>query len=107
MPDITFVQADGASKTVTVSEGKRVMQSALSNGIDGIIGECGGQAMCATCHVYVEEPWRDQLPSIRDEEEEMLEDTVCERNDASRLSCQIVVTDAIDGITVLLPERQV
>ncbi|MEW1963597.1 2Fe-2S iron-sulfur cluster-binding protein [Microbacterium sp. NPDC077644] len=107
MPRINYVASDGGLTEVDVAAGKRVMQTALAKGIDGIIGECGGQAMCATCHVYVDDSWLDRLPEMQADEDEMLEDTVCERTDSSRLSCQIAVSDELDGIRVRIPERQV
>ena len=107
MPTVTYVHPDGTKHEVEVPTGKRVMQAAIGAGIDGIVAECGGQAMCATCHVYVESPWADKFPSISEEEDEMLDDTVSPRTDASRLSCQLVVGDDVDGLIVRLPEEQV
>jgi 2Fe-2S ferredoxin len=107
MPTIIYVHPDGTKQRVEVPVGKRVMQSAISAGIDGIVGECGGQAMCATCHVYVDSSWTDQLPPMGDDEDEMLEDTVSPRTADSRLSCRISVTDDLDGLIVKLPEAQV
>jgi len=106
LPNVTYRDSDGAQTTITVAAGKRIMQTALQNNIDGIIGECGGQAMCATCHVYVEEPWDAKLPPRSEEEDIMLEDVSCERQENSRLSCQIPVTEDLDGITVIVPESQ-
>ncbi|RZL77800.1 MAG: 2Fe-2S iron-sulfur cluster binding domain-containing protein [Rhodococcus sp. (in: high G+C Gram-positive bacteria)] len=107
MPTVTYVHPDGTKHELEVPTGKRVMQAAIGAGIDGIVAECGGQAMCATCHVYVESPWADKFPSISEEEDEMLDDTVSPRTDASRLSCQLVVSDDVDGLIVQLPEEQV
>jgi 2Fe-2S ferredoxin len=107
MPAVTYVHADGTSEEISVQPGKRVMQSAIAAGIDGIVAECGGQAMCATCHVYADSMWLDRLPEMSDDEDEMLEDTVCPRTSESRLSCQIVVTEELDGLVVRLPETQV
>ena len=107
MPSVTYIHSDGTKQELDVPAGKRVMQAAIAAGVDGIVAECGGQAMCATCHVYVDEPWADKFAPISDEEEEMLEETVSERTDASRLSCQLVVTDDVDGLIVRLPEAQV
>jgi len=107
MPTIFYIDPDGTKHEVDVQAGKRVMQSALAAGIDGIVGECGGQAMCATCHVYVDSGWSDKLPAISDDEDEMLDDTVSPRLAESRLSCQIPVTDELDGLIVRLPEEQV
>lgn len=107
MPAITYVQNDGTEIEIDVAPGKRVMQSALAAGIDGIVAECGGQAMCATCHVYVDNAFLNDLPPVSEEEDEMLDDTVCERTDRSRLSCQIPVTEQLDGLVVRLPESQI
>ena len=107
MPTITYVQADGTKQDVEVPTGKRIMQAAVGAGIDGIVAECGGQAMCATCHIYVDSSWLDKLPPVSDDEDEMLEDTTSVRTAESRLSCQIPVTDDLDGIIVRLPETQI
>lgn len=82
------------------------MQTALDNGVDGIVGECGGSAMCATCHVYVDEAFLDLLPPMKEVENEMLECTATERRPNSRLSCQIKLDAVLDGIVVELPETQ-
>lgn len=107
MPSVTYIHCDGTKQQLEIPAGKRVMQAAVANGIDGIVAECGGQAMCATCHVYVDDPWVDKFTPISDEEEEMLEETVSERTATSRLSCQLVITDDVDGLVVRLPEAQV
>lgn len=107
MPTITYVHPDGTKQSLEVPAGKRVMQAAIGAGIDGIVAECGGQAMCATCHVYVDSAWADRLPVLSEDEDEMLEDTACERTLESRLSCQIPVTDDLDGLIVRLPDSQV
>lgn len=107
MPTITYVHHDGNKENIEVPTGKRIMQAAVGAGVDGIVAECGGQAMCATCHVYVDLAWLDKLPEMTDDEDEMLDDTVSARTSESRLSCQIPVTDQLDGIVVRLPETQV
>ncbi|KSZ56609.1 ferredoxin [Rhodococcus pyridinivorans KG-16] len=107
MPTVTYVDPDGTKREVEVASGKRVMQAAIAAGIDGIVAECGGQAMCATCHVYVEGPWAQKFPPVSEEEDEMLEDTVSPRTESSRLSCQLVVTGEVDGLIVRLPEAQI
>lgn len=106
MPTIIFVHPDGTKQDVAVTAGKRIMQSAIANDIDGIVGECGGQVMCATCHVYLDQAWADRVPPITEEEDEMLEGTASTRTSESRLSCQIPVTDELDGIVVRLPAEQ-
>ena len=107
MPRIVFVAHDGVTQTVEEAAGVSVMQAALNADITGIVGECGGSMMCATCHVYVREPWAAKLPAMTATENEMLTMTASERKPSSRLSCQIKMSAEIDGITVDLPENQV
>ncbi len=107
MPKITFVAHDGATTTVDEPDGVSVMQAAQNAGLTGIVAECGGSMMCATCHVYVREPWAAQLPAMNATEHEMLTMTVSERKPTSRLSCQIVISAALHGIIVDVPEKQV
>ncbi len=107
MPKVTYVHPDGAREELEVAEGTSVMQAATSNGIDGIVAECGGNCMCATCHVYVESSQLVLLPAMSEEEDALLDGTASERRPNSRLSCQISVTPALDGLLVNLPERQV
>jgi 2Fe-2S ferredoxin len=106
MPRIVFVAHDGVTRTVEEADGVSVMQAALNADITGIVGECGGSMMCATCHVYVREPWAAKLPAMTATESEMLTMTASERKPSSRLSCQIKMSAEIDGITVDLPENQ-
>lgn len=108
MATITYHQASGDSAKITVDDGTSIMRAAVSNGVDGIVGECGGQAMCATCHVYVREPFLEGLPEIGDEEEEMLDCTADERDgERSRLGCQLKAGAAFDSIEVDVPSSQV
>lgn len=107
MPRITYVHPDGAREELEVSEGTSVMQAATARGIDGIVAECGGNCMCATCHVHVEPSQLALLPPMSDAEDALLDGTASERRPNSRLSCQIEVTPALDGLVVNLPERQV
>ncbi|NVO24948.1 2Fe-2S iron-sulfur cluster binding domain-containing protein [Donghicola sp. C2-DW-16] len=104
MVAITFIQPDGASQTVTATVGDSVMQTALNNNIDGIFAECGGAMMCATCHCYVDDAWTDATGERVDGEEDMLDCAEAEMRPTSRLTCQIKVTDALDGLVVHLPE---
>lgn len=106
MPDITFILADGSPHGLEAPEGVSLMQVATGAGLRGILADCGGQASCATCHVYVDAAWAARLPPPRPHEAAMLESTACERLPTSRLSCQILVTAAVDGLVVHLPERQ-
>ncbi|OLT09030.1 ferredoxin [Pseudonocardia sp. CNS-139] len=107
MPRVTYVQPDGSRETFDLGAGKSLMLAAQSNGVSGILGECGGQAMCATCHVYVDSRHLDRLPPMSEEEDVMLEDVASERKPSSRLSCQIELTDELDGIELHVPEEQV
>ena len=107
MPNIVFVHPDGAREGLEIAEGTSVMQGATAQGIDGIVAECGGNCMCATCHVYVEPSQLALLPAMSKEEDALLDGTASERQPNSRLSCQISVTPALDGLLVNLPERQV
>ena len=106
MPRVVFVQPNGESQTVDVPAGTSLMNAAVKHGVDGIIGECGGVCMCATCHIYVHEEFLDRLPPIKDTEEAVLEVTNAERLPNSRLSCQIKMTDDLDGLTVDIPPSQ-
>ncbi|HEV3221074.1 MAG TPA: 2Fe-2S iron-sulfur cluster-binding protein [Candidatus Acidoferrales bacterium] len=106
MPKVIYVSHSGQSREVDVPVGMTVMNAALKNGIDGIIAECGGVCMCSTCHVYVDEKFFGKLPPAQDTEEAVLEISAEERKPTSRLSCQIKVTDELDGLIVRLPEKQ-
>jgi 2Fe-2S ferredoxin len=106
MPKITYVSPKGDVHTIDVPTGDSVMEGAIHNNIDGILAECGGACMCATCHVYVDQAHLGRLDPIGDEEEEMLGTTAAERKPNSRLSCQIKVTPALDGLLVRLPPKQ-
>jgi 2Fe-2S ferredoxin len=106
MPKITYISYSGDQKQVEVPIGDSVMEGAVQNGIDGIVAECGGSCMCATCHVYVEEQFLDRLNPIEETEEEMLGSTAAERKPNSRLSCQLAVTDVFEGLIVHTPPTQ-
>jgi 2Fe-2S ferredoxin len=105
MPQVIYVNHDGSSQEIEVPSGTSVMQGAVDNLIDGIVGECGGSCSCATCHCYVDEAWVGKLPPPDGMERDMLE-CVLEPRSNSRLSCQIKMTDALDGIVINLPESQ-
>ena len=105
MPKITYIENNGNSKTIEVSNGLSVMEGAVQNDIPGIDADCGGGMACATCHVYVKEEWFDKLPKKEDGEEDML-DMANEPNKFSRLSCQLIVSDELDGLTVNTPLKQ-
>ena len=106
MPDITFVLADGSTHGLEAPEGASVMAAATGAGVPGILAECGGSAICATCHVYVDAAWANKLPAPLANELEMLECTAAEREPNSRLSCQIKLTSTLNGLVVRIPERQ-
>ena len=105
MPKITYIEHSGKEHTIEVSNGLSVMEGAVQNNIPGIDADCGGSMACATCHVYVKEEWFDKLPKKEDGEEDMI-DMAYEPNKFSRLSCQITVSDEIDGLVVQLPKKQ-
>jgi ferredoxin, 2Fe-2S len=106
MPTIHVIRADGSTRDIAAEEGASIMQVLTSAGEPGIVAECGGSAMCATCHVYVDDAWAARLPPALANEQEMLECTAAERTPASRLSCQIKLNAALDGLVIRLPERQ-
>ena len=106
MRRLVVVHADGRRQTLDAAEGESVMQALTGAGIDGIVAECGGSAMCATCHVYIDEEWAGRVPKPLANERAMLECTAAERRFTSRLSCQIKLTSALDGLMVHVPMRQ-
>ena len=105
MAKITYIAHNGTSHTVEVKNGLSVMEGAVQNNIPGIDADCGGSMACATCHVYVKEEWFDKV-NIKSEGEDDMLDQAYEPNKHSRLSCQISVTNDIDGLIVNLPEKQ-
>jgi 2Fe-2S ferredoxin len=106
MPNVEFVLPGGERRVVSADEGSTVMQTALSNLISGIVGECGGELSCATCHVFLDETWMPIVGGRGPEETDMLEVTAVEPTEFSRLSCQIRCTAETDGIVVHIPEKQ-
>tara|TARA_Y100001949_G_scaffold9701_1_gene7161 strand:+ start:2382 stop:2699 length:318 start_codon:yes stop_codon:yes gene_type:complete len=105
MTKIIYIEHNGKSHTVEVAKGLTVMEGAVENNISGIDADCGGGMACATCHVYVKEEWFNKINKKSEGEDDML-DQAYEPNKYSRLSCQISVTDDIDGLIVNLPEKQ-
>lgn len=105
MAKITFIGADGTRYDVAAEKGSTVMENAIRTGVPGIEAECGGACACATCHVYVGEEWRSVTGEPAPMEEDML-DFAYDVRPGSRLSCQIRVSDALDGLTVTVPDRQ-
>lgn len=100
MPTITYVDAGGVRRSVPAAFGSTVMATAVQQSVDGIIGECGGSLACASCHVYVEPPWLAIVGPAHDLEAEMLEGALAETLPESRLSCQLTVSAALDGLIV-------
>ena len=105
MAKITYITHEDKSHTIEVQNGLTVMEGAVQNDIPGIDADCGGGMACATCHVYVKEEWFDKLPTKEDGEEDML-DMAFEPKKNSRLSCQIIVSDELDGLEVTTPVKQ-
>ena len=105
MPKIIYKDNQGNSKTIEVEKDLSVMEGAIQNDVPGIDADCGGSMACATCHVYVEEKWLDKLPKAEDAEVDMI-DMAHEPKKNSRLSCQIIVSDELEGLTVTTPEKQ-
>lgn len=105
MVNITFIEHDGNEHKVEVKTGDSLMQAAISNGVPGIDADCGGSCSCATCHVYVQEDWMDKVGEVNPTEEAMLSLST-DRQENSRLSCQISVTEELDGLVVSTPEFQ-
>ncbi|MBB3664585.1 2Fe-2S ferredoxin [Prauserella sediminis] len=108
MPKVIFHRDNGETDVVESPDGASVMKVALQNNVAGIVGECGGQAMCATCHVYVRDDYLDRLPEISEDEEEMLECTAAPRDEThSRLGCQVVLGPDLEEVEVDVPGSQV
>ena len=105
MPKITYIEHGGKTHTIEVANGLSVMEGAVQNNIPGIDADCGGSMACATCHVYVKEEWLDKIPKKEDGEEDML-DMAFEPKQNSRLSCQLIVSDDLDGLIVNIPSKQ-
>ena len=105
MSKITYIDNQGNSKTIDVEKGLSVMEGAIQNDIPGIDADCGGSMACATCHVYVEEKCLDKIPKAEEAEVDMI-DMAYEPKKNSRLSCQIIVSDELDGLEVTTPVKQ-
>ena len=105
MPTVNFILADGSTQTLEADTGTPVMFIAKRNDLEGILAECGGACCCATCHVHVDPQWMDKLPEMDEDERDMLEfaDDV---DEYSRLSCQVKLTDELDGLVIHVPESQ-
>lgn len=107
MAKITYVEFGGKEHVVEVANGLTVMEGARDNGIPGIEADCGGACACSTCHVYVDEAWVEKLPAKDGMEEDMLDFAFEPNETTSRLTCQLKVTDELDGLRVQMPERQI
>lgn len=107
MPQAHFICNDGVTRAVDVAAGTSLMRAATDNGIDGIVGDCGGAMSCATCHVFVEDGFAERLPGMEPNEDQILDYTAAGRQPNSRLACQIVMSDALDGIVVRVADPQV
>ena len=105
MPKITYITSDNKVHNIYVDNGLTVMEGAVQNDIPGIDADCGGGMACATCHVYVKEDWLNKLPKKEDGEEDML-DMAFEPKQNSRLSCQLIVSEELDGLEVNIPNKQ-
>ena len=105
MAKITYKDFQGNSKTINVNNGLSVMEGAIQNEIPGIDADCGGSMACATCHVYIKDEWFDKIPKAEDAEVDMI-DMAYEPKKNSRLSCQIIVSDELDGLEITTPEKQ-
>ena len=106
MSKITYITHDNKTRTIDVQNGLTVMEGAVQNDVPGIDADCGGGMACATCHVYVNDNWSDKLPKKEDGEEDML-DMAFEPRSNSRLSCQLIVSNELDGLIVNIPSKQV
>ena len=105
MVKITYIEFGGNARVLELEPGTTLMQGAVDNGVLGIVGDCGGNCSCATCHVYVDEHWLGRLKAQRAQESMLLEEVFDGRSN-SRLSCQLTATDELDGLVVHVPERQ-
>lgn len=106
MPQITYIEHNGTTHSVEVSSGISVMQGAIDNAISGIVAECGGALACATCHCFIDEAWLNRIGNASDAEQQMLEFSAGGIQISSRLSCQVIVSDDLNGLIVRLPESQ-
>src|SRR5437868_6853573 len=106
MCKVTFVSPSNEARTLEVDVDTTCMQAAVAQGVEGVVGECGGAAMCGTCHVYVDEKWVEHVPPMSNIEDELLDCVAAERRPNSRLSCQINASPKLDGIILHIPERQ-
>jgi 2Fe-2S ferredoxin len=105
MPKVTYIEYSGKEHNIDVPVGYSIMEGAIKNSIPGIDADCGGSCACATCHIYVDDKYLDKIPPAQEAEKDML-DFVNDVNNTSRLSCQIMMNNDLDGIVVKMPEKQ-
>jgi 2Fe-2S ferredoxin len=105
MPKIRLIAASGETSEIDVTAGMTLMEAAVDNNIAGVVAECGGACACATCHVYIADDWLSKLPAMDDMEDAML-DSAMKRQAGSRLSCQIELTDELDGLTLTVADNE-
>jgi 2Fe-2S ferredoxin len=106
VPSFVYILKSGEERRLTVANGSTVMRAAIQNDLPGIDAECGGCLSCATCHVYIDPSFADRLPPMSEDEDDLLGGVSAERQPTSRLSCQLTMTDALDGLIVRIPDRQ-
>lgn len=106
MTKVNFVSADGSAVMIDAQDGDSVLQNARAHDLTGVVGECGGGLVCATCHVYVDAEYLNRIDAVSDEEDEMLDVVAAGREPTSRLSCQIIVKPDLDGLTITFPPNQ-
>lgn len=106
MPTIIFTRSDGTEYEIEAEVGQSLMHAAVAGGVPGVVGECGGARMCATCHVHVDLSALSEVPELHIDEDDLLDFAASERSSTSRLSCQIPITEEMHGVVVTLPERQ-
>lgn len=107
MTKVTYVSPDGTRTEVEAKDGDSVMHTAVANDIDGIIGECGGQMMCATCHCYVDDGWAETVGYRSEDESDLLDCTAFEAKETSRMSCQVKISSELEGLVIHLSESQI
>ena len=105
MPKVTYIEFNGTEHVVNVEKGLTIMEGAIQNNVEGIDADCGGSMACATCHVYVPENWFNKIEKSQDAEQDMI-DMAYEPKKNSRLSCQIIISDELDGLEVTTPKKQ-
>lgn len=106
MPKVTYIHHNGKEYVVDVATGANLMQAAIDNSVPGVLGDCGGACACATCHVFVDAEWAERVGAAADVEADLI-DGLIETRPTSRLSCQLIMSDQLDGIVLHLPEQQI